>query len=116
MLIAIVLDRPLPEAQALVDNPHEFLKEITRVLADQQILFQRVVQQQEISVTARFCRKGCWVNWHGKGVKLPDVATQCFFSDFSRACRFFANVGLCFSHILLQGVARLWLYVFPVPD
>ena len=36
MLIAIVLDRPLPEAQALVDNPHEFLKEITRVLADQQ--------------------------------------------------------------------------------
>ena len=34
MLIAIVLDKPLPEAQSLVDNPKAFLQEITQVLAD----------------------------------------------------------------------------------
>ena len=37
MLIAIVLDKLLPEAQALVDSPHTFLQEITQVLADQQM-------------------------------------------------------------------------------
>ena len=36
MLIAIVLDKPLPEAQSLVDNPKAFLQEITQVLADKQ--------------------------------------------------------------------------------
>ena len=34
MLIAIVLDRPLKEAQALVDQPLQFLQEIKRVLDD----------------------------------------------------------------------------------
>ena len=32
MLIAFVLDRPLQEAQALVDQPLQFLQEIKRVL------------------------------------------------------------------------------------
>ena len=32
MLIAIVLDRPLEEAQALVDQPLQFLQEIKQVL------------------------------------------------------------------------------------
>ena len=32
MLRAIVLDKPLPEAQALVENPTAFLREITKVL------------------------------------------------------------------------------------
>ena len=36
MLIAIVLDRPLLEAQALVENPTAFLREITKVLSDKQ--------------------------------------------------------------------------------
>ena len=35
MLIAIVLDRPLQEAQDLVDQPLQFLQEIKRVLDDQ---------------------------------------------------------------------------------
>ena len=35
MLIAIVLDRPLQEAQTLVDQPLQFLQEIKRVLDDQ---------------------------------------------------------------------------------
>ena len=35
MLIAIVLDRPLQEAQDLVDQPLQFLQEIKRVLEDQ---------------------------------------------------------------------------------
>ena len=35
MLIAIVLDRPLAEAQALVDQPRQFLQEIKQVLDDQ---------------------------------------------------------------------------------
>ena len=50
MLFAIVLDRTLPEAQALVDNPHKFLREITRVLADQQthpILEQMLQTRQD---------------------------------------------------------------------
>ena len=34
MLIAIVLDRPLQEAQSLVDQPHQFLQEIKQVLDD----------------------------------------------------------------------------------
>ena len=34
MLIAIVLDRPLQEAQDLVDQPHQFLQEIKKVLDD----------------------------------------------------------------------------------
>ena len=34
MLIAIVLDRPLQEAQDLVDQPLQFLQEIKRVLDD----------------------------------------------------------------------------------
>ena len=34
MLIAIVLDRPLEEAQALVDQPLQFLQEIKQVLDD----------------------------------------------------------------------------------
>ena len=34
MLIAIVLDRPLQEAQDLVDQPLQFLQEIKRVLED----------------------------------------------------------------------------------
>ena len=37
MLIAIVLDKPLHKAQALVDNPHAFLEEISQVLADQRM-------------------------------------------------------------------------------
>ena len=32
MLIAIVLDKPLSEAQALVDNPDAFLLEITKII------------------------------------------------------------------------------------
>jgi len=36
MLIAIVLDRPLSEAQALVEDPAAFLQEITKVLSDKQ--------------------------------------------------------------------------------
>ena len=35
MLIAIVLDRPLQEAEDLVDQPHQFLQEIKKVLDDQ---------------------------------------------------------------------------------
>ena len=34
MLIAIVLDRPLQEAQDLVDQPYQFLQEIRQVLED----------------------------------------------------------------------------------
>ena len=34
MLIAMVLDRPLSEAQELVDQPHLFLQEIQQVLDD----------------------------------------------------------------------------------
>ena len=37
MLIAIVLDKPLHKAQALVDDPHAFLEEISQVLADQRM-------------------------------------------------------------------------------
>jgi len=32
MLIAIVLDKPLSEAQALVDNPDAFMLEITKII------------------------------------------------------------------------------------
>ena len=35
MLIAMVLDRPLKDAQALVEQPLQFLQEIKRVLDDQ---------------------------------------------------------------------------------
>ena len=37
MLIAIVLDKPPPEAQALVDILHAFLQESSLVLADQRM-------------------------------------------------------------------------------
>ena len=37
MLIAIVMDRPLQEAQNLVDQPLQFLQEIKRVLDDQKL-------------------------------------------------------------------------------
>ena len=36
MLIAIVPDRPLAEAQALVDDPAAFTREMTRILRDKQ--------------------------------------------------------------------------------
>ena len=36
MLIAIVLDRPLAEAKALVDYPAAFAREMTRILRDKQ--------------------------------------------------------------------------------
>ena len=36
MLIAIVLDRPLAEAKALVDDPAAFTREMTRVLREKQ--------------------------------------------------------------------------------
>ena len=36
MLIAIVLDRPLAEAKALVDDPAAFTREMTRILRDKQ--------------------------------------------------------------------------------
>ena len=32
MLIAIVLDKPLSEAQALVDDPDAFMLEITKII------------------------------------------------------------------------------------
>ena len=38
MLIAIVLDRPLAEAKALVDDPAAFAREMTRILRDKQII------------------------------------------------------------------------------
>ena len=34
MLIAIVLDKPLAEAQALVDDPDAFIREITKIMQD----------------------------------------------------------------------------------
>ena len=36
MLIAIVLDRPLAEAKALVDDPAAFTREMTRILREKQ--------------------------------------------------------------------------------
>ena len=36
MLIAIVLDRPLAEAKALVDDPAAFTREMTQILRDKQ--------------------------------------------------------------------------------
>ena len=36
MLIAIVLDKPLAEAKALVDDPAAFTREMTRILRDKQ--------------------------------------------------------------------------------
>ena len=36
MLIAIVLDRPLAEAKALVDDPAAFTREMTRILCEKQ--------------------------------------------------------------------------------
>ena len=36
MLIAIVLDRPLAEAKALVDDPAAFTREMTRILIAKQ--------------------------------------------------------------------------------
>ena len=36
MLIAIVLDRPLTEAKALVDDPAAFTREMTRILIAKQ--------------------------------------------------------------------------------
>ena len=38
MLIAIVLDRPLPEAKALVDDPAAFTREMTRILSEKQAI------------------------------------------------------------------------------
>ena len=40
--IAIVLDRPLAEAKALVDDPAAFTREMTRILREKQIFFPRV--------------------------------------------------------------------------
>ena len=34
MLIAIVLDKPLAEAKALVDDPADFTREMTRILRE----------------------------------------------------------------------------------
>jgi len=36
MLIAIVLDKPLAEAKALVDDPAAFTREMTRILREKQ--------------------------------------------------------------------------------
>ena len=36
MLIAIVLDRPLADAKALVDDPAAFTREMTRILLEKQ--------------------------------------------------------------------------------
>ena len=36
MLIAIVLDRPLAEAEALVDDPAAFTQEMTKILLENQ--------------------------------------------------------------------------------
>ena len=36
MLIAIVLDKPLAEAKALVDDPAAFTREMTRILLEKQ--------------------------------------------------------------------------------
>ena len=36
MLIAIVLDRPLAEAKALVEAPNAFIQAITRIMQDKQ--------------------------------------------------------------------------------
>ena len=51
MLIAIVLDRPLQEAQDLVDQPLQFLQEIKRVLDDQ--------KSTGIGLNAPYNPRGC---------------------------------------------------------
>ena len=53
MLIAIVLDRPLKEAQALVDQPMQFLQEIKRVLDDQKThpILERMLRTIQGDVT-----------------------------------------------------------------
>jgi len=48
MLIAIVLDRPLAEAKALVDDPAAFTQEMTRILREKQSLAQ-MMKPTEIS-------------------------------------------------------------------
>ena len=50
MLIAIVLDRPLAEAKALVDDPAAFTREMTRILVTKQIihLSRKCSNQQEV--------------------------------------------------------------------
>ena len=51
MLIAIVLDRPLAEAKALVDDPAAFTREMTRILREKQShpLIAQMMKPAEIS-------------------------------------------------------------------
>jgi len=49
MLIAIVLDRPLAEAKALVEAPSAFIQAITRIMQDKQnhpVIAQMITQKQ----------------------------------------------------------------------
>ena len=46
MLIAIVLDRPLADAKALVDDPAAFTREMTRILLEKQN--HPLISQQEV--------------------------------------------------------------------
>ena len=50
MLLAIVLDRPLADAKALVDDPAAFTREMTKILLEKQVihLLRKWSSQQEV--------------------------------------------------------------------
>ena len=52
MLIAIVLDRPLAEAKALVDDPAAFTREMTRILREKQNhpLIAQMINQRKVVI------------------------------------------------------------------
>ena len=58
MLIAIVLDKPLAEAQTLVDDPEAFVKEIARIMEDKHS-HPVIAQMINLEVYLEACLKVC---------------------------------------------------------
>ena len=53
MLIAIVLDRPLADAKALVDDPAAFTQEMTRILLEKQVIHHPGTSKQTTTTPCR---------------------------------------------------------------
>ena len=56
--IAIVLDRPLAEAKALVDDPAAFAREMTRILRDKQT-YPLIAQMTKPAASSNPLRRCC---------------------------------------------------------
>ena len=107
MLIAIVLNKPLSEAQALVDNPDAFMLEITKIIQNKHA--HPVIAQMLTLICVMICLRQNVPLSHQKAKAAIQKRRieRCLQHNSSKSC-------ICST--VNVGYPRLMANILPMPD